>query len=229
MSHNTTPHDICAYCGEPACTVDHVPPRCLFTPPLPSNLITIPACKNCNNGASDDDEVFRNELSIMAGSFRESANAAERLQPSLRSMRRNKATRKRVVGARPVERYSAGGIYLGYGYAVPMTPDAHNRVLTRIVRGLYWHHFEARLGKDACIELVLIDKTKPNWEGALSVLKRLQPKHVQVGDGQPFRYFYGRAVDDASFSFWLLVFFEGAGEKIILAHTHADSAPPAIS
>jgi hypothetical protein len=210
----------CAYCHQPATTNDHVPPKKLFTPPLPSNLITVPACGSCNNGASDDDEAFRNELSIMSGSFGESAKAGERLQPSLRSIRRNKAAlKKAVLGAQPIERYSAGGIYLGLGYAVPVTRGAQDRVLRRIVRGLYWHHFGAGLTADTHIELAFIDKTKPDWQGALSVLGKLQPQHILIGDGDTFQYLYGRAADDPAFSFWLLIFFKGIGEQIILAHT----------
>src|SRR5216683_2580155 len=87
----------CAYCNQPATTRDHVPPKKLFTPPLPGYLITVPSCGQCNHGASDDDEVFRNELSIMAGSFGESANAAERLKPTMRGIRRNRATLTRLV------------------------------------------------------------------------------------------------------------------------------------
>jgi hypothetical protein len=103
----------CAYCDQPATTRDHVPPKKLFTPPLPGNLITVPACDGCNNGASEDDEVFRNELSIMAGSFGESANAAERLQPTMRGIRRNRATLARMVTASQlIERYTPGGLYL---------------------------------------------------------------------------------------------------------------------
>jgi 5-methylcytosine-specific restriction endonuclease McrA len=68
---------LCAYCGEPATTDDHVPPKFLYTLPLPSNLVTAPACATCNNGPSNDDAEFRNHLSIIAGSFGESANAAE--------------------------------------------------------------------------------------------------------------------------------------------------------
>jgi hypothetical protein len=44
--------------------------------------LPVPACGQCNNGASDDDEVFRIELSIMASSFGESIKAGERLQPT---------------------------------------------------------------------------------------------------------------------------------------------------
>ena len=32
----------CAYCHQPATTNDHVPPKKLFTPPLPSDLILSP-------------------------------------------------------------------------------------------------------------------------------------------------------------------------------------------
>jgi hypothetical protein len=90
--------------------------------------------------------VFRNELSIMAGSFGESAKAAERLQPTMRGIRRNKAMLRRMVtAAQVVERYTPSGLYLGHGYAVPVVPGVQQRVINRIVRGLYWHHFQTRL------------------------------------------------------------------------------------
>ncbi|HEV7998056.1 MAG TPA: hypothetical protein VGP52_17555 [Stellaceae bacterium] len=211
----------CAYCDQPATTRDHVPPGNLFTPPRPNNLITVPACDGCNHGASDDDEVFRNELSIMAGSFGESANAAERLQPSMRGIRRNKAARTRMVlGAELIERYSTGGIYLGRGYAVPVAPGVQERVITRIVRGLYWHHAQNSLDASAHVTLVFIDKRKPQWQNALSPLQRLP--HVLIGDGKTFQYLYGQATDDPTFSVWLLIFFKGIGEQIILALTWRD-------
>lgn len=98
--------------------------------------------------------MFRNELSIMAGSFGESVKAAKRLQPTMRGIRRNRATLARMVlGAKPVERYSMGGLYLGLGYAVPVVPGVQERVIKRIVRGLYWYHFQTRLGDDAQITL----------------------------------------------------------------------------
>jgi hypothetical protein len=215
--------DRCAYCGESASTRDHVPPENIFTPPRPSNLITVPACGDCNHGASADDEVFRNELSIMAGSFGESSNAAERLQPTIRGIRRNRATLTRMVqGSQPVERYSTGGIYLGLGYAVPVMSGVQQRVITRIVRGTYWHHFRNSLDADARIQLVFIDKRKPQWEYALSSLRRLNLRHVPIGDGDTFQYCFGRTTDDPTFSVWLLIFFKGTGEQIILVHTGGD-------
>jgi hypothetical protein len=208
----------CAYCDRPATTRDHVPPQGLFTPPLPDNLITVPACGDCNHGASGDDLVFRNELSIMAGSFGESSKAAERLPRSLRRIRRNKAILTRMVSsAKLVERYSTGGIYLGYGYAVPVSPGVQERVIRRIVRGLHWHHSGNSLGDDD-INLVFIDKRKTHWEYALApVTTKLN--HALIGDGDTFQYLYGQATDDPSFSVWLLIFYKGRGEQIVLAYT----------
>ena len=43
------PPQLCVYCWKnPATTDDHVIPRCLFIPPLPSNMPTVPACQECN-------------------------------------------------------------------------------------------------------------------------------------------------------------------------------------
>jgi hypothetical protein len=63
--------------------------------------------------------------------------------------RRNRVTLTRMVtAAQFVERYSPGGIYLGHGYALQVAPGVQERVIKRIVRGLYWHHFKNPLGAD---------------------------------------------------------------------------------
>ena len=101
---------------------------------------------------------------------------------------------------------------------MPVTPGVQERVITRIVRGLYWHHFQTRL--DAQVTLVFIDKRKPQWQHALEPLLKLN--HVLIGDGQTFQYLYGQAADDSTFSLWLLIFFKGTAEQIVLAHTRRD-------
>jgi hypothetical protein len=59
----------CAYCGEPALKQDkeHVFPRCLYPPSKAQSKVqrlTVPACKSCNNGWSDDEAHFRNILTL---------------------------------------------------------------------------------------------------------------------------------------------------------------------
>lgn len=49
----------CAYCGTTATTMDHVPPKGLIRSSRRTNLWTVPSCKQCNGGASRDEEYFR--------------------------------------------------------------------------------------------------------------------------------------------------------------------------
>ena len=46
----------CIYCGGLADTRDHVPSRIFLDPPFPTNLPVLPACFECNNGFSADEE-----------------------------------------------------------------------------------------------------------------------------------------------------------------------------
>ncbi len=49
----------CIYCGKPATTVDHVPPKGLIRPVRRVNLWTVDACDGCNRGVCQDEEYFR--------------------------------------------------------------------------------------------------------------------------------------------------------------------------
>ena len=55
----------CIYCGKPAETREHVPSKSLLIEPFPENLPTIPACFECNNGFSADEEYFVCFLEIL--------------------------------------------------------------------------------------------------------------------------------------------------------------------
>jgi len=55
----------CTYCGKlKKLGVDHVPPKSLFPKPRPNNLITVPACRECNEGESTHDEYFATALAL---------------------------------------------------------------------------------------------------------------------------------------------------------------------
>lgn len=50
----------CYLCGAANPTTrDHVPPRGLFVPPLPNDLITLPCCGQCGDMFKNDDEAVR--------------------------------------------------------------------------------------------------------------------------------------------------------------------------
>ncbi|WRS26141.1 hypothetical protein U6B65_07170 [Oscillospiraceae bacterium MB08-C2-2] len=49
---------LCIYCGKPAETRDHVPPKCFLDEPYPAQLKTVSACLQCNNGFSKDEDFI---------------------------------------------------------------------------------------------------------------------------------------------------------------------------
>src|SRR5690349_2666440 len=53
----------CIYCGCPADSRDHVPPKSFLERPFPAQLQTVPACSECNRGFSLDEEYF---ISVVA-------------------------------------------------------------------------------------------------------------------------------------------------------------------
>ncbi len=55
----------CIYCGDKATTREHVPSKTLLAEPYPTNLPTIPACFNCNNGFSFDEQYFSYYLEVL--------------------------------------------------------------------------------------------------------------------------------------------------------------------
>lgn len=57
--------EVCIYCAGTADTRDHVPPKLLLEEPLPPNLLTVPACRKCNNGYSDDERCVRDALHLV--------------------------------------------------------------------------------------------------------------------------------------------------------------------
>ena len=56
---------VCGYCGDqPALTVDHVIPKSLFPRPLSKFMLTVPACKKCNEEKALDDDYLRDMMVI---------------------------------------------------------------------------------------------------------------------------------------------------------------------
>ncbi len=48
----------CVHCGGPGETLDHVPSKVLLDEPYPENLMAAPACRECNNSLSLDEEYL---------------------------------------------------------------------------------------------------------------------------------------------------------------------------
>lgn len=191
----------CAICGErEATTRDHVPPKAIFPKPRPHNLITVPACMVCNNGASDYDDLFKVYLSMHTA---ENSEIAKKLfiEKTASTLQRNQALLKKVLAeSKEINIVNKNG-EIETRTGVLWDSEAHDAVIERIIRGLYYHHVGRPIPKDT--------ELKVQW-------LRYVPKEIQekirlytefvIGESQ-FVYKYLIYQKDPRQSFWLFEFY----------------------
>lgn len=150
----------CVLCGKNIATTDeHVPPRNLFKKPRPYNLITVPACKNCNSGSSKDDEYF---LHLVATTISPDEH------PDLEYLLNNKVIkslkRKQAMGLRKefynslnqVHVTTEKGIYLGKQTVRYIEADRILNLVEKNARGLYYIEKNIIVPESANIEVMMI-------------------------------------------------------------------------
>ena len=87
----------CVYCGvKLGTTSDHVPPDQMFPDPKPSNLITVPACSECNKGFQKDEDYFRGLIGLTGGTQIEK-DAPEFWEKVERGLQRSPALKKSIA------------------------------------------------------------------------------------------------------------------------------------
>jgi hypothetical protein len=192
---------ICSICGRSeATTMDHIPPRAIFTDPT-SDLITVPACSDCNNAASEMDERFKVYLGLHLSSknplglrlFQEGA---------LPSLKHNRKLKRHIISSlRPARLVTNGGIIVGHTSAGLWDSEAHDVVIQRIIRGLYYHHFQGILGEKVQIKVQWLRGISGGIEKIVSQLAL-----KTVCDGQ-FAYRFGRSNESILNSVWIFQFY----------------------
>ena len=212
----TKPKRECVYCGSrKRLTDDHIPPKGLFPKPRPSNLITVPCCRKCNESASKDDEYFRAMLSWenRAG---EHPDASKVSRSVLRSLQRPQAggfTKHLLDNIFDLDLYSTGGIYIGRRAGYWVDYKRIDRVAARIVKGLFYDTFGVRLPenwKAKCWNeagLAHTDFTKVEWFTDIFRPMIERPPDNVLGD-QVFEYWFQRAMDNDYATVWALRFYK---------------------
>jgi hypothetical protein len=132
----------CVYCGhDPGITDDHVPPKSFFPQPRPSNLITVPACNKCNSSVGMDEDYFLATFMFSEVGITDAGKILWK-QRLHRMFRRNLGLRRRIakgLSYRPV--VTPTGIYLGRRMALQFDEGRFDRVVQKIVRGLYYFEY----------------------------------------------------------------------------------------
>lgn len=194
----------CAICGNiGASTDDHLPPQSLYPTPLPNKeiLFSVPACKNCNNGASTDDEEFKIAIGVMRGGKEPSSDLLDSLQATLNN---NARLDRLVKTGSPTWVFDAGTMRTG-PVKIMFSRQRYEKVVSRIIKGLYWRETGNSLGKETYIEVIDQASLSPEREKTLRELL-LQPglkRGTLNAETVVYKYF----MRPDGQSFWALYFF----------------------
>lgn len=122
---------------------------------------------------------------------------------ALKTLRHNrKLTRKILKNTRFVYTRSPGGIIYDPRLMGLWDSEAHDIVIERMIRGLYYHHFDEILGDNVRCRVQWLRKLDEKMS------KEFQdwPQNV-IGRGQLI-YKYGRAEEQRLYSTWIFQFYD---------------------
>lgn len=190
---------MCAYCGElRELTRDHVPPRCLFSKPRPSDLVTVPCCDSCNRELSKHDEYFR--IAITTGIDKEifpKENA-----DSVRAISNLNRPASQGFVRQLLQNYERNPGRLKVDKA------RIEIVLNRIVRGLFYHHSQKYLPGTIAFEFCPVDASSKFHSEGQQRMNRLEGRLTTIGGGV-FRYaFEPFQPPDPFGTAWLMCFYD---------------------
>jgi hypothetical protein len=142
----------CVFCGGIATTRDHVPPRNLFIPPRP-RLITVPACETCNGSTSAFEDEFRVYVGVKDGPDTPEWFEFWR-KGGHRAVHQNDRLRRNLSNLGLYARSPFGG----YGQTFRWPRENHHKVIEKITRGLYYHHFSETLEPTLPFEITFLNE-----------------------------------------------------------------------
>lgn len=192
-------------------SVDHVFPRAIFSRPFPPDLITVPACRTCQNRKAQGEGDLRDLLaSHYASTDHPNAEGLMTKLGGAIQTNRTQLVRTFDQGHRVV-RPSRTGLVLPDLYAVPFDFEALYQTMHMVVQGLYFRETGFRLGASEPIELSIVpeaDRERQLWEFAARILEQ---SWRDFGNGvvrwmPAFNVMPGQEPTD---SIWIIVFHRG--------------------
>lgn len=197
----------CIYCGNLADTQEHIPAKQLFKGLTKESLITVPSCQKCNQGYQKDEDFFRQ---FFSGMLMDRSKYAQQLMENevTRSIKRKPALARQMFSQmKLVEVYTKTGIYLGKQtmYKVSNSDKSRiNKVVEKIIKGLFYHHFQQLLPEDWIIRIIWITPAKDKQLGLEEIAKTLK---WNIVNEEIFAYGFN-FVPETFQSIWILDFFK---------------------
>jgi hypothetical protein len=205
----------CIYCGKKGVmSTDHIPPKNLFPTPRPSNLITVPSCRECNEKASKDDEYFRLVTSVRSDicNHPEILKNKSKLQRAFQKPEQKYFRASFLNSLSYVDYFTPARIYLGKTDAIRVDMKRVNNVIKRITQGLFYREKGKRLPDNYRVRCYIFDiiNKHPNLLGTFImkdiISSTLKGKSRTVGN-EVFRYWCKFAVDEENSSSMVLSFY----------------------
>ncbi|WP_187486972.1 hypothetical protein [Duffyella gerundensis] len=130
---------VCYYCGKPATSVEHVPPKCFFPKGQREELFTVPSCNTHNNSKSHDDEYVKVVLATSANVMFKSVLAPV-IDKSFRALDRSPGFASAVFkNPEPaVIQFPDGRQFMSTSHEIEL--KRFYRFFDSLGRALYFHH-----------------------------------------------------------------------------------------
>lgn len=196
--------NLCVLCGDvEATTSDHIPPQGIYPKPRDNDIQfhTVPACRACNGGTSQEDEEFKVILSLDTSLGRE--DDARLVDWVAKTVAHNKKLGKHVLyNHQKVKLIDDKGkqrscVQVSFG------SEAYDVVAQKIIRGLYWKETGYVLPKKAVIWLrPTMELDNKTFESFFSILHSKEEKSLNKNT---FTYRCDLSTPEATF--WGCTFF----------------------
>jgi len=198
MKKNKT---LCVFCGnKEATTKDHIPPKAIFPTPRPHNLVTVPACKECNNSCSSIEEEFASRLSLLVGIEEKITIALH--ERNKRILLHNKKLRRQIFNSIEKVYIKENGIIVGKEFKIPWKAESHDKLIEKMIRGLYFYHYGQIIDDKIGIKVQWLNKLPKDFLNLIAFTPI-----VYIGNKNQFIYRYANAIESPTESIWLFLFF----------------------
>jgi len=207
----------CYLCGVPATTFDHIPPKSLFPKDFQYKGVKVPACKNCNNATSKDDEYLRDCFAITGWNKEARRVFLGGVRPSYMrpySMMQRITKHQRILSSMAkIDVKTPNGIFLKQVAGMKMKGDRIENALKKIVKGIYFHRYKKSIPDNYTLKVYfqpidigteLLNEVKK--KGALNVARF----------GNIFSYMGFITKEDEFVSIWWLSFYQTHGAIVVV-------------
>lgn len=217
----------CRICGErPAVDKDHIPAKNLYALADRINLLRIPACAECNSQYSKNDEYFKRILLMSARIENDTPGIIELREQLFRSFANPKQSKFNISFAKSISIkriFTPSGLYLGREPVYFAEYDRMNKILDKIIRGLYYYSTKKILTNDYSIksfgeEYLIHSSSAVRDNVRKTIIEPLKYSTIHEIGRNTFKYKYKLTESDKKEGAWILNFYSKINYLCIVLH-----------